>query len=61
MIKVTALQELLKSDETELKKLDIEQLRVALGTFRYFARVLEREINRRCVSRPFGNIEENKE
>ena len=54
MIKTALLKQLLNADESELKKLDVEQLRVMLGTFRYFVRLLEREINKRCANQPLG-------
>lgn len=55
MIKVELLHKLLNADEGELEKLDADQLRTMLGTFRYFVRMLEREVNRRCTDQPIGN------
>ncbi|MDO8580278.1 MAG: hypothetical protein Q7S13_02240 [Candidatus Omnitrophota bacterium] len=48
MFKIKTLQQLLNIKEKDFRKLDIEQLRVILGTFRYLVRSIEREINRRC-------------
>ncbi len=56
MIKVNNLKEILNIKDEEIKKLDIEQLRVLLGVFRYRVRGIEREINHRCSDKPFGNI-----
>ncbi len=47
MIKTEFMQKLLNADDECLRKMDIEQLRVALGVFRFFIRRLEREINTR--------------
>ncbi len=47
MIKVNVLHDLLNIKDDELKKLDLEQLRLMLGIFRYLTRVVEREINER--------------
>ena len=47
MIKVQELRDLLNLSDKELKKLDVEQMRLLLGVFRYMTRVLEREINAR--------------
>ena len=47
MIKLELLRKLLNADEAELKKINMEQLRTLLGTFRYLVRLLEREINKR--------------
>ncbi len=58
MINVELLQEVLSSDEGDLTKFDLEQLRLSLGVFRYSVRVLEREINGRCSDEPLGNITE---
>ena len=56
MIKIALLKKILNADESELKKLDIERLRTLLGTFRYFVRLLEREINKRCSNQPLGGV-----
>ena len=56
MIELKTLKKLLNTRDEELQKLDIEQLRVLLGTFRYRVRSIEREINRRCSDKPFGNL-----
>ena len=55
MIKVQLLQKLLNAEEFELKKIDTERLRTMLGAFRYFVRLLEREINKRCSDQPLGS------
>jgi hypothetical protein len=47
MIQLNALHNLLNIKEDEIKKLDMEQLRLMLGIFRYLTRVIEREINER--------------
>ena len=56
MIKLKSLQKILNTDEKELKKLDVEKLRILLGVFRYTVRFLEREINKRCGEQPLGNV-----
>lgn len=56
MIDIKTLKTLLNIKDDELKRLDIEQLRVLLGTLRYRVRSIEREINARCSDKPFGNI-----
>jgi len=55
VIKVQLLQKLLNAEEFELKKIDTERLRTMLGAFRYFVRLLEREINKRCSDQPLGS------
>ena len=58
MIKLKLLQELLNADEQDLKNIDSDHLRTALGAFRYFVRMLERELNQRSATCPIrGNIE----
>ncbi len=47
MIKVDTLKNLLNVKEKDLKKLDIEQLRLLSGVFRYMTRIIDREINSR--------------
>ena len=47
MIEVKLLKKLLNTSQTDFKDIDTEQLRVILGSFRCFIRVLEREINHR--------------
>jgi hypothetical protein len=54
MITIDMLQKLLKVREADLQKIDTERLRTALGTFRYFIRFLEREINRRDCGQPLS-------
>ena len=56
MINIQLLQKLLNAKESELKKIDTERLRTILGVFRYFVRILEREINRRCFDQPLGGV-----
>jgi len=56
MIKIGLLQKLLNAEEVELKKIDTDRLRTLLGTFRYFVRLLEREINKRCSDQPLGGV-----
>ena len=41
------LKDLLNIKEKDLNSLDLEQLRLLLGTFRYLSRLLDREINNR--------------
>ncbi len=53
MIKVEQLKRLLNIKEKDLKNLDMEQLRLMLGIFRYLSRILDREINTRQSS---GNV-----
>lgn len=60
MIKVQFLQKLLNAKESELKDIDTERLRTMLGSFRYFIRLLEREINKRCLNQPLGGIGKEK-
>jgi hypothetical protein len=47
VIKTEFLKRLLNIDSKELAKIDVEQLRIMLGVFRYLVREVEREINRR--------------
>ncbi len=54
MIKIELLHKLLNAEDVELKKIDTDRLRTLLGTFRYFVRLLEREINRRYSDHPLG-------
>ncbi len=54
MIEVKSIKNILNTKDEDLKKLDIEQLRALLGTFRYSVRIIEREINRRCQDNLFG-------
>lgn len=56
MINLTTLKSLLNISDDEIQRLDIEQLRLLLGTLRYRVRSVEREINRRCGEKPFGNV-----
>lgn len=54
MIEIKSIKKILNISEDDLKRLDIEQLRALLGTFRYAVRGIEREINRRCQDNLFG-------
>lgn len=54
MIELKSLKSILDIKDEELQRLDIEQLRALLGTFRYRVRSIEREINRRCQDNLFG-------
>jgi len=45
-MKLETLQNLLSIEEDDVKKYDIEQLRLILGVARYYVRSIEREINR---------------
>jgi len=47
MIKVETIHDFLKTDHDTLKHLDVEQLRILLGVFRFTVRCIEREINDR--------------
>ena len=47
MIQLKLLKNLLNTSDQELQKLALDQLRTLLGVFRYFVRILEREINMR--------------
>ena len=58
MIEIKTLHNLLNLDDEAIKKFDMEQLRLMLGTFRYSTRILEREVIRREVS---GEISGRKE
>lgn len=49
MIDAELLMKLLNADKSQLKKFSLDQLRVLLGVFRYFVRLLEREVNSRCT------------
>ncbi|MCC6759149.1 MAG: hypothetical protein IT395_05960 [Candidatus Omnitrophica bacterium] len=60
MIELKALKDILNIKDEELQKLDIEQLRALLGTFRYRVRSIEREINRRSQDNLFGVIQNSK-
>ncbi len=51
MIKAKLIQELLKTNESEIERIDTERLRTILGSFRYLVRLFEREINRRSSGR----------
>ena len=55
MIEVSTLKEMLKTEAGDLKRFNIEQLRLTLGVFRYVVRNLEREINLRSKEMPLGN------
>jgi len=46
-IKVEALKNFLDLEEKDVKKLDMEQLRLVLGVLRYTTRVVQRELNKR--------------
>ena len=48
VIKVSTLKKLLNIKEAEIKKFDVDQLRIMLGVFRYLTRLFEREINQRA-------------
>lgn len=48
------IKKLLNIKDEQLQKLDIEQLRILLGSTRYLTRQVEREINRRFTENPFG-------
>lgn len=58
MIKIELLKKILNADDDEIKKLDVEQLRVLLGVFRYFVRRLEREVNQKTSDEPLGSFVE---
>ncbi|MDE2026918.1 MAG: hypothetical protein KGJ11_00075 [Candidatus Omnitrophica bacterium] len=47
MIKVEELKHLLELKESEVAKLDKEQLRLLLGVLRYSTRIIQRELNAR--------------
>ena len=47
MIKVELVHKLINADDAEIKKIDTDQLRTVLGSFRYLVRRLERELNSR--------------
>ena len=47
MFKIDFLHKLLNTKDTEIQKLETNQLMVVLGVFRYFVRRIEREINKR--------------
>ena len=47
MIKISTLKKLLNINEAEIRKLEIDQLRLLLGIFRYLTRVFQREVNER--------------
>ena len=44
-MELKALKNLLSVDSKDIKKYDVEQLRLILGVARYFVRSIEREIN----------------
>ena len=46
-IKVEELKNLLDLKEEDVKKLDIEQLRLLLGVLRFTTRTVQRELNER--------------
>jgi len=46
-MELKTLKNLLSVNSKVIKKYDVEQLRLILGVARYFARSVEREINRR--------------
>lgn len=56
MIKIELLRKILNAEESQLKKIDTDRLRTMLGAFRYFVRLLEREINKRCLNQSLGDI-----
>ena len=47
MINVSTLKSLLEFKDEDLKKLDIEQLRLIVGVLRYATRVVQRQVNER--------------
>ena len=49
MIKVEELQHFLELKESDIKKLNTEQLGLLLGVLRYSTRVVQRELNGREV------------
>ena len=49
MIQVEELQRFLELKESDIKKLNTEQLRLLLGVLRYSTRVVQRELNGREV------------
>ncbi|MBP9855167.1 MAG: hypothetical protein KBD53_09915 [Candidatus Omnitrophica bacterium] len=55
MIRVELLHKLLNTKESDLKEIDTEQLRTMLGAFRYFVRLMERELNIRSANQPLGS------
>ena len=56
MIKIELLRKILNAEESQLKKIDTDRLRTMLGAFLYFVRLLEREINKRCLNQSLGDI-----
>ena len=46
-MELKTMEDLLATDKEAIQKYNIEQLRLVLGVARYFARSVEREINRR--------------
>lgn len=48
-IKLQEIEALLKIKDEEIQHLQVDQLRLLLGVFRYLTRILEREINRRKI------------
>lgn len=49
-MKLKTLNDLLEVDREAIQKYSIDQLRLILGVVRFFARSIEREINRRETS-----------
>lgn len=47
MIKVEELKHFLELEESDVKKLETEQLRLLLGVLRYSTRIVQRELNER--------------
>lgn len=54
MIKTNSLLELLNITSADTQKLNNDQLRVMLGSFRFVVRTLERELNNRFKDQPLG-------
>lgn len=49
-MKLKTLNDLLEVDKEAIQKYSVDQLRLILGVVRFFARSIEREINRRETS-----------
>ncbi len=53
MVNLNLLVKLLQSKEDDIKSYETEKLRTILGVFRYYIRILERELNSRESEAPF--------
>ena len=49
-IKTKELKDLLNLNEQDIHKLSVDQLRLMLGVFHYLSRLMQREINKRCIA-----------